>query len=156
MLAELIMNRPVISCRPTDTLNAAAGLMWEHDCGALPVVDENAVVVGMITDRDICMAAYTTGRSIQGTQVSEAMATHVFSCRPTHDIADAEATMARAQVRRLPVLDAEGRAIGIISMNDVARATATAGRKTVSETLATIAAISEPRRQALEQMHHPA
>ncbi|MBA3541520.1 MAG: CBS domain-containing protein, partial [Deltaproteobacteria bacterium] len=60
-----MMTRSVHTCQPTDTLAAAAKLMWEHDIGALPVVDQVGHVVGMITDRDACMAAYTRGDALQ-------------------------------------------------------------------------------------------
>jgi predicted transcriptional regulator len=58
---EKLMHRPVVTCHVNDSLANAARLLWEQDCGALPVVDERGRVVAMITDRDICMVAYTQG-----------------------------------------------------------------------------------------------
>jgi len=62
--------KPVHSCRPNDTLNEPARLMWDFDCGAVPVVDEAGCLVGIITDRDICMAACTRGQSLALAEVS--------------------------------------------------------------------------------------
>src|SRR5262245_6101900 len=59
-----IMSTDLETCRADDTLDRAARLMWEHDCGVVPVVDHEGTAVGMITDRDICMAAYTQGRPL--------------------------------------------------------------------------------------------
>ena len=79
MQVRQLMNQPAVTCSPRDTLHRAAGLMWEHDCGALPVVDDNGHIAGMITDRDICMAAYTQGRPLHAVPVNEIMSRTVFS-----------------------------------------------------------------------------
>ena len=62
-VAEL-MTRSVLAAHPQDSLARAAQMMWDHDCGALPVIDDSGRVLGMITDRDVCMAAYTQGRPL--------------------------------------------------------------------------------------------
>lgn len=149
---EQIMSRPVITCRPRDTLNAAAGLMWENDCGALPVVDEQGKLVGMITDRDICMAIYTSGSSIHSVAVHDAMSKKVVSCLPTETLAEAESKMARAQVRRLPIVDGQGNPVGLVSLNDIARASLGGGKRAATDTISTLAAICEPRRRSVAQI----
>ena len=58
-----LMSRPVQTCRSNESLNAAAQKMWDEDIGAVAVVDDKNRVVGVVTDRDLCMAAYTQGRS---------------------------------------------------------------------------------------------
>lgn len=120
MRVEQLMNQPVRTCRRTDSLNQAAQLMWDHDCGVLPVVDDRGLLVGIITDRDICMASYTQGRSLLELVVETAMATRVFSCHIKDDIQAAERLMSEKKVRRLPVIDAGGRPAGMISLSDIA------------------------------------
>ena len=118
---EKLMHRPVVTCHVNDCLAKAARLLWEQDCGALPVVDENGRVVAMITDRDICMAAYTQGLPLQSIQVRSAMSNQLYSCRPSDPVVQAEKQMGEKQVRRLPVVDEQGRVLGILSLNDLTR-----------------------------------
>jgi CBS-domain-containing membrane protein len=125
-----VMTRNVKTCRIGDNLHQAAQVMWENDCGIVPVLDESDRVVGMLTDRDICMAAYTRGEALWAIAVSHAMSKQVHGVRTDDSIETAETIMRRAQVRRVPVLDADGRVLGIVSMNDLARRSeAAAGRK---------------------------
>ncbi len=121
MLVADLMTKTVHTCRIDESLERAAHLLWEHDCGCLPVVGEHGHLHGMITDRDICMAAYTTGRPLQDLQVREAMAIDVASLRPVDTLRDAEMLMRNHAVRRLPVLDGEGRVIGVLTCNDLTR-----------------------------------
>jgi len=120
MKVEQIMTRDVSTCRPQDSLSVAARMMWDHDCGCVPVV-EGESVVGMITDRDVCMAAYTQGRSLGSIPVASAMSKQLHSCRSDESIMVAERTLRLHRVRRLPVVDADGRLVGILSLNDIAR-----------------------------------
>ena len=118
--------------------------MWEMDCGYVPVTDSTGRVVGVITDRDICMAAYLQGGALRTLQVSNAMSEKLFACRPDDTIADAEATMRAQQVRRLPVLDSEDQLVGILSLNDIAiEAGREADRKKKEVSLAEIGATLE-------------
>jgi CBS domain-containing protein len=95
--------------------------MWESDCGCVPIIDVGNHVVGMLTDRDICMAAYIQGRRLNEMPVASAMSPQVFSCTPDDTVAAAEEVLRARQVRRLPVVDQSGVLVGILSMNDVAR-----------------------------------
>lgn len=115
-----VMTKEVRTCRVNDTLNDAAREMWDGDCGSLPVVDDQQHVVGMITDRDVSMAAYLQGRPLREIGVASAMSRHLYVCQPKHDIGEAEAVMRDRQIRRLPVVDRDGRIAGIISLNDIA------------------------------------
>jgi CBS domain-containing protein len=133
-----------------DNLAAAASRMWDCDIGCLPVVDGAGEVVGVITDRDICMAALTRGQSLPDIPVSVAMAKEVLSCSPDASLVEAEETMRSGQVRRLPVIDSERCLVGIVSLNDLALlAEREIGRKnrdlSAQEVTATLAAISTPR-----------
>ncbi len=146
MRIKEIMNAPAIACRSDDMLTKPAQLMWEHDCGAMPVVGEEGQVIGMVTDRDICMAAYLQNRTLDSIRVSEIMARQVLTCRTEDPVDAAERVMRENQVRRIPVLDPENRLAGILSMNDIARK-ATDSRKNGAERefIRTMSAICQPR-----------
>ncbi len=116
-----LMTSDVKHCGVHDSLNRAAQIMWENDCGCVPVVDDQSRVVGILTDRDICMAAYTQGVTLSGTSVASAMAREVHTCEPGETVTAALNKMKTYRVRRLPVIDEEQRLVGIISLNDVAR-----------------------------------
>jgi hypothetical protein len=87
MKAGELMSQPVHKCSPEDTLEHAARAMWEADVGCLPVVDEEGRPVGVLTDRDVCMAAYTQGVALRDSRVSSAMSHSVISCSPESSIA---------------------------------------------------------------------
>ena len=148
-VAEL-MDRTVETCRPNDTLAAAAGVMWRKDVGCLPVVGDDGNVIAMVTDRDICMAAYIQGRPLDDIPVSVAMSRDLHTCRPNEGLIEAEEIMRQRQVRRLPVLGTDGLLVGIISLNDIAReAERQIGRKgrqvSPQEVAVTLAAVCAPR-----------
>jgi CBS domain-containing protein len=152
MKVEQIMSREPKACTPEESLNRAAQLMWENDLGCVPVVERDSKVVGMLTDRDICMAAYTQGATLHAMQVSSAMSHKVFACRPDDDLAAAQKLMAERRVRRLPVLAANGKLVGIISLSDIARAAQSdsTAKAQVADTLAAVGAPprkSPPRRK---------
>jgi CBS domain-containing protein len=153
-----LMSSPVMTCSVGDNLQRAAQIMWEGDCGAVPVVHGEGHLVGMITDRDICMAAYTRGLALWQIPVSEAMSKEVHSIRTKDRVEQAEAAMKSERVRRIPVLDGEGRLVGIVSMNDLARqAQIGSGHRNGLSTdgiAQTLAAICEPR--VAKSAHPPA
>lgn len=143
-----IMSAPARTCLVTDTLDTAARLMWDHDCGAIPVVDGEGRLAGIVTDRDACMAAFTQGRPLRAIPVTVAMAKKVFHAGPDDSVDAVEHLMAEKKIRRVPVIDADKRPIGVVSLNDVARYTVSAGKKGAfeHELSETFAAICEPRR----------
>jgi CBS domain-containing protein len=120
MKIEQLMTRAVRTCRQDDTLEQAAREMWEGDVGCLPVVDDEGRALGMITDRDICMAAYTQGVPLRESHVSSAMSRKLVCCSPQTSIAEVEALMQRSQIRRVPVVDL-GALVGIVTLGDIAR-----------------------------------
>lgn len=122
MLACQLMSQPVAFCYTSDNLEQAARLMWETDCGALPIIDLTGRPVAMLTDRDICMAAYTQGKPLRELDVSTAMSKSLQTCSMDDTLEDAEQLMVQHQIRRLPVLDRDGQLLGILSLNDLARA----------------------------------
>ncbi len=122
MKVKDIMTESAYSIKASQHLNDAAHLMWEFDCGCLPVSDEDECIRGVVTDRDICMAAYSKGLPIEEMPVSTAMSATVFSCSEEDSIEKAEDMMRHHQVRRLPVLDKKQKLKGILSLNDIALA----------------------------------
>jgi IMP dehydrogenase len=94
--------------------------MYENDCGSLPVVSDGGTTIGMITDRDIAIALGTQNRQASVISVKEVMSGKLFSVSPGEDIHTALKLMRKEKVHRLPVIDAEGRLEGILSLNDVA------------------------------------
>lgn len=117
-IAEL-MTRNVRACAPTDPLQTAARIMWEQDCGAVPVVGDDGRVVGMVTDRDVCMAAMFRGQPLHQCAVHDVMSHPVVACRAEDPVKQAEESMRAHRIRRLPIVDAEGRLSGILSVNDL-------------------------------------
>jgi CBS domain-containing protein len=117
---ELMTHTPE-RCTPDTDLAAAAMIMWRTDCGAVPVVSEGDQprVLGMITDRDICMAVATRHRRAEEMRVGEVMTGRLVATGPDEDLDEALDLMRLEQVRRLPVVDAEDSLIGILSINDV-------------------------------------
>jgi CBS domain-containing protein len=120
MKIESLMTTDVRVCFASANLADAARAMWEGDCGCVPVLDEDARVVGMLTDRDICMAAWTQGRPLEELSVPSAMSSKVVSCKCGDRVEDVEELMRQNQVRRVPVLDADGRLEGLVSLADLA------------------------------------
>ena len=149
MRVEQLMTRELRVCSEADTLNRAAQLMWEADCGCVPVVraDGDGQLIGIITDRDIAMAAYTQGKQLWAIPVGAAMAKKVIACHASDGISQAEALMRDNRVRRVPVLDQHEHLVGLLSLSDVAREAqreTSAGKRAevttegVSETLASV------------------
>jgi CBS-domain-containing membrane protein len=103
----------------TESLADAAHLMWENDCGVLPVIKDGMKVIGMITDRDICMAVAMRDRNPSSVSVEEVISGQVYSVTAEDDIDRALEAMEEHRIRRLPVLNSEGELEGILSLNDV-------------------------------------
>ena len=127
MTIEPLMSRHVRQCRPDQTLDQAAALMWEHDCGCLPVcADAGSTgasrVIGMLTDRDICMAALFQGRPLSELKVADAMSRDIRVCELDDRPEDVELLMREQQIRRVPITYTSGALVGIVSLADFARA----------------------------------
>ena len=119
MKVEDVMTKEVQFCTPDTNLAAAAMQMWDHDCGTLPVVSDEGSTIGMITDRDICIAAATRHHDIAEISVRELTSGELYSCSSNMTLDDALKIFQRARVRRLPVVDDEGKLEGILSLNDI-------------------------------------
>lgn len=121
MKVQELMTRDVKACLPREFLNNAAMIMWLYDCGSVPIVDQRLKVVGMLTDRDICMAAFIQGDPLYRIRIVNAMSTGIITCRPEDDLAVAQNLLRKNKVRRLPVADAHGELVGILSLSDIIR-----------------------------------
>jgi CBS domain-containing protein len=153
MKVKEIMTSDVKSCTLDTNLAAAAKIMWEADCGSVPVTDDRGKVVGMITDRDICIAAATRPRTEGEIAVRDVISHDLYTSTPEEDVRNAMRTMKTQQVRRLPVVAQDGGLRGIVTIHDIA---VQAGRDKGSaiptqDVLETFIAITEPshRRRAV-------
>jgi CBS domain-containing protein len=118
MKVKDVMTERVQCCTPETNLAAAAELMWNNDCGILPVV-EDGKLAGVITDRDICMALGTRNYPARDVIVRDVQTANVESCQAESDLQRAMEAMRRAKVRRLPVINESGVVQGILSLNDI-------------------------------------
>lgn len=119
MKVREVMTKAPAYCSADASLGAAAEIMWNHNCGFLPVVSPQQNVVGVITDRDMCMAMATRNRLPAQVTVQEVSSVVVHSCLPDDDVRAAVEKMADKEVRRLPVIDADGTLEGVLSLDDV-------------------------------------
>jgi CBS domain-containing protein len=155
MKVKDVMTPNVKTCFMSDNLATAARLMWEHDCGCVPVLNEHAQVVGMVTDRDVCMTVFFQGVSMSEIKVSTVMSRQLFVCTVDDDLSAAERTMCEKKVRRLPVLDQQARLVGLLSLSGIAMRAdreyaqgAVTRAVTDAQVARLIAAVSRPRRAA--------
>jgi CBS domain-containing protein len=147
MRVQDLMTRQVATVRESDPASEALRLMWECDCGSVPVIGEDGRARAIVTDRDIAMTLRFRDSAPSVVSVSDAMSRLLHSCAPNDSIAAAEEIMRKHQIRRLPVLDGDGRLLGVISMADIVRTAADQERQEVvpTEFTAIFAEICAPR-----------
>jgi CBS domain-containing protein len=119
MKIEDMMTRRVVAARADTDLSHVARLMWDNDCGCVPVVDAEDKVVGILTDRDLCMSANFSGRALRELRAAGCMASEVVTCRAGDAPAAVAKLMGARKVRRVPVTDEGGRLIGLVSVGDL-------------------------------------
>jgi CBS domain-containing protein len=142
-----LMRSNIQTCHATDDLATAAQKMWSGDCGALPVVDEHGHACGWVTDRDICMALSMKAARAVDLTVDQVMNAPVSQCAPEDSVKTVLARMSHKQIRRIPVVDAGGRVVGIVSIHDLVRAAkarATATAPAVADVFDTLREIGKP------------
>ena len=148
MKVNKLMQADLAACAPDAPIAEAAKIMWERDCGFIPVVEDGALA-GVLTDRDICMSALMTGLPLRLITVGEVMSDDVQTCGPDEDINAVHAIMRDSQIRRLPVVGDEGELLGVISLNDLVNEAfegrSKAATKRQRDSGKTLAAISVPR-----------
>lgn len=148
MRARDLMTEPAITCHVNDSLGTAAQRMWDRDVGAILVVNDEGKLSGIITDRDVCMAAHTRGRMLDDLLVNSAMSSHLTVAGVDATIGELEELMSQHQVRRIPIVDAERMPLGMVSLNDLALESVQpdSNQKNGAAKLAhTLAAICRPR-----------
>ncbi|MDQ2075303.1 CBS domain-containing protein [Marinimicrobium sp. ABcell2] len=140
MLVKEVMHSEVKCCRSSDNLNTVGSLMWNEDYGIVPIVDDNDQLQGVITDRDITMAATLKHRPLWEISCSELLeGKSCFTCQANDNIHDILEEMGQRQVHRMPVVDADNHIVGIISLKDVVERT-TARAKAISRSAKSLSA----------------
>lgn len=144
MLVRHIMTRRAKACGAGHSLSRAAQIMWEEECGFVPVVDADGRPIGVVTDRDICMAAYTQGTALSESSIESVGPREPITVDENEGVRAAAQLMGLRQVRRLIVTGASGRMVGVLSIHDLAHQFDT------DDSLAfsirdTLASISRPR-----------
>jgi CBS-domain-containing membrane protein len=148
MKVQDLMTQEVEACGPATDVAAVSMIMWRQDCGIVPVVDDTRRLTGVITDRDICMALATRHRRAEELVARDLMSGEVSTVHPGDDVAIALDTMRSRRVRRLPVVDAERRLLGMLSINDVVLRAEPSGPRartglTANDVLATLQAVCQ-------------
>ena len=128
MKASDIMTPTPHCCTSSDSIQSVAAAMRDGDCGAVPIVD-NGRLVGIVTDRDLAVRALATGQGPDA-RVGQFITRDPQCCSPEADVREVQRVMSESQVRRVPIVDASGNCVGIVSQADLARA---AGSSTSSE-----------------------
>lgn len=155
-----IMTTDVQVCRANTDLAAAGELLWAHDCGVLPVIDDNGKVLGVITDRDISIAVATRDRRPSQITAGEVMSSgNIQTCHAEDELGTVLKKMQSYRIRRLPVVNKDGVLSGILSLNDVAvnaqESRTRLGSVTYEDLARTMKAICEPsiKKEAQGQAH---
>jgi CBS domain-containing protein len=121
MQVREIMTENPVCCSPESSLQNVAKLMAEHDCGEIPVLDEQRRPVGVVTDRDIACRAVAQGRDPSQITARDVMSEPVVTVTPEDSVEECCQRMEENQIRRLPVVDEAGACCGMISQADIAR-----------------------------------
>ena len=133
-----------ICCLAADSAQKVAGILCKQGVGSIPVVTDHQSrkLIGIITDRDLCCSVVANGLDAQTTAIEKFVSLNPITCRDGENLDYCEQVMQERQVRRIPVVDGDGRVIGIVSQADLAL-------KDKPEKVArTVAAVSKPKSSA--------
>ncbi len=119
MKVREVMTKNAIFCGPESTLEEASFLMQKHNCGFLPVVGDGGNLIGVVTDRDMCIALGARNRKPSDLRVRDVMPRKLFKCMEGDDVNSALKTLRDATIRRIPVVDRESVLVGVISIDDI-------------------------------------
>jgi CBS domain-containing protein len=119
MKVREVMTKNASFCGPESTLEKASFLMQKNNCGFLPVVGDGGNVVGVVTDRDMCIALGTRNRKPSDVRVWDVMPRKLFTCMEGDDVHCALKTLRAARIRRLPVIDRDSSLVGVLSIDDI-------------------------------------
>jgi CBS domain-containing protein len=145
MLVNEVMKRPPATCKTSDSVTEAAKIMHDHKCGFVPVVDPHGAVVGVVTDRDVCMIVGDKNRAMTHVSVQNAMSRPVFSCYGDENVKATLTRMAKRHVRRLPVLNKHGHLQGVLSIDDIIEAASRRGAPTAEDIVSALKEMCAPR-----------
>lgn len=153
MKVQDVMTTDVRTCSPDANVAQVAQVMWESDCGIVPIIDEGSRVRGVVTDRDVCIALGTRNQLAGSVRVADVMSTEVRTSPSTADLGEALEIMRAGRVRRVPVVDAEGVLCGVLSLDDVVLRIAEKARDTKlrNAMIGTLKVICEKWRAAPEK-----
>ncbi|WXH29729.1 Inosine-5'-monophosphate dehydrogenase [Myxococcus stipitatus] len=121
LMTREVMTRNVRTARRDSSLREVARLMRDEDCGVIPIVDERGRLVGLVTDRELALRAFTDGQPPEQLRVSDVMTEDIDAVTLDETLHTALALMTRRQLRRLPVIEHDDRLVGIISLSDIAQ-----------------------------------
>ena len=133
MQVKEVMTRGVQCARPTDNLAVAAAKMRDLDVGPLPVCGDHDRLVGMLTDRDITVRAVAEGQDPKATRVSEVMTPNIIYVFEDQDVKDVAKLMREKDVRRMLILNADKRLVGVVSIGDISKVAETESGKTLKD-----------------------
>ncbi|MDQ3748182.1 MAG: CBS domain-containing protein [Acidobacteriota bacterium] len=144
MKVKDVMKTDVGFCSTEDSLMKAAEVMRRRDCGVVPIVDADQRVVGMLTDRDLCLAVVARNRKASDVKTEELLRGKAIVCSADDKLEDALRKMRKYQVKRLAAIGAGGELVGILSVTDVLQLAAGKDKKLKKKVYATLKAIFKP------------
>jgi len=152
MKVKDVMKTNVSFCSTEDSLMKAAEVMRHRDCGVVPIVDEDKKVVGMLTDRDLCLAVVARNRKASDVKTEELLRGKAIVCAAEDKLEDALRKMRKYQVKRLAAIGADGEVVGILSVTDVLQLAVRKDKKLKKKVYATLKAIFKPRPIVLREV----
>jgi CBS domain-containing protein len=160
MKVSELMATNVRTCSPESGLHDVAQVMWEQNCGVVPIVDAVGHPVGILTDRDLAMTAYLRGKPLYDVKAKEVMSIDVHCCKTTDPIDVPRKLMMEHRVKRIPVLNEKGLLAGILTLNDLSRAaglaTSSSERKRWAQDLADAYVARTPSKTRASDLLQPA
>jgi CBS domain-containing protein len=148
MQAKDIMTASPCCCSPSDSLQDVARTMRDHDCGAIPITDDGRVV-GIVTDRDLAIRGIAAGLD-HAARVADVITREPACCSADADLSEVERVMSDQQVRRVPIVDADKRVVGIVSQADLARALVDGRSLSEHEVALVVERVSMPRHRPFD------
>ena len=150
MNVQQAMTKNPTCCSIDGCASEAAQVFWEKDCGCVPLVDDSGCLKGIVTDRDLCMAAFFGDKRLSEIRLRDISPRTVHTCLPNQNLLEAERLMQDAQVRRIVVVDPNAKVIGLLSLNDIAMARSRRAEIPAEDVASTLQAICSPHRYAAE------
>jgi CBS domain-containing protein len=144
MKVREVMSSNPVCCLPSDTAQKVAGVLCDQNIGSVPIVEDqqSRKLIGIITDRDLCCSVVAKGLDPKSTPIEKFVSLNPVTCRVDENLEKCERAMQEHQIRRIPVVDAEGNCIGIVSQADLAL------KEKPEKVSKTVAEVSRPEKAA--------